>query len=136
MASAHAHAELPRNQALVYSALSDAGGPLSAYEILDRLRGAGLRAPLQVYRALEKLREAGLVHRLESLNAFVACCHPHEGHHESRAFAICDKCGVVAELEDERVAAELESLADRAGFASRTAVIELHGLCGACAKAA
>ena len=47
--------KLTRNQSLVLGALTNAGGPLSAYTILDRLRDDGFRAPLQVYRALEKL---------------------------------------------------------------------------------
>ncbi|MCB1460156.1 MAG: transcriptional repressor, partial [Nitratireductor sp.] len=67
---------LTRNQLLVLNALVAAGGPLSAYGILDQLREEGFRAPLQVYRALEKLVDQGKVHRLESLNAFVACSHP------------------------------------------------------------
>ena len=67
--------DLTKNQTLVMGALSQAKGPLSAYTILDELRDDGFRAPLQVYRALEKLVELGLVHRLESLNAFVACQH-------------------------------------------------------------
>ena len=54
---------------------------------------AGLRAPLQVYRALDKLVETGLVHRLESLNAFVACAHKHCHDDCASAFAICEKCG-------------------------------------------
>ena len=40
--------ELTKNQSLVYDALTGADGPLSAYTILDRLRGRGFRAPLQV----------------------------------------------------------------------------------------
>jgi hypothetical protein len=67
--------------------------PLSAYTILDQLRDQGFRAPLQVYRALDKLVEFGLVHRLESLNAFVACRHPDCEDHETIAFMICEKCG-------------------------------------------
>ncbi len=65
----HAHAEndLTRNQSLVLDTLSQSGGPLSAYTILDQLRDHGFRAPLQVYRALDKLVEFGMVHRLESL---------------------------------------------------------------------
>jgi len=65
--------DLTRNQELVLGTLAHAHAPLSAYDILDRLRPDGLRAPLQVYRALEKLTERGLAHRLESLNAFVCC---------------------------------------------------------------
>jgi Fur family transcriptional regulator, zinc uptake regulator len=69
---------LTKNQALVLDVLSRAEQPMSAYTILDKLRDNGFRAPLQVYRALEKLLDFGLVHRLESLNSFVACSHTHE----------------------------------------------------------
>ena len=40
--------------------------PLSAYEILDRLRNAGIKAPPTVYRALDSLVARGLAHRIES----------------------------------------------------------------------
>ena len=66
-----ARPDLTKNQDLVLRTLNGADAPLSAYDILDRLRDDGLRAPLQVYRALEKLIEQGLAHRLESINAFV-----------------------------------------------------------------
>lgn len=71
--------KLTKNQGLVLSVLESSGQPLSAYTILDRLRGQGLKAPLQVYRALDKLLEHGRVHRLESMNAFVVCCHSRHG---------------------------------------------------------
>ena len=70
-----ADVKLTRNQQLVYDALTGADTPLSAYSLLDQLRESGFRAPLQVYRALEKLIELGQVHRLESINSFVACQH-------------------------------------------------------------
>ena len=79
---------LTKNQALVLERLEAANSPLSAYELLDQLREEGIKAPLQIYRALEKLQAADLVHRLESLNSFVACaephCHAHEGWWRSR----------------------------------------------------
>ncbi|MCB1470463.1 MAG: transcriptional repressor, partial [Rhizobiaceae bacterium] len=90
--------ELTKNQALVFGVLSKAEGPLSAYSMLDQLREHGFRAPLQVYRALEKLVEFGLVHRLESINSFVACTHPHDHSHGLIAFAICEACGAVDEF--------------------------------------
>ena len=80
---AHSHdvpGDLTRNQGLVLGALNHSEAPLSAYDILDKLRADGLRAPLQVYRALDKLVERGLAHRLESLNAFVACADEHCHH--------------------------------------------------------
>ncbi|MGE4247385.1 MAG: Fur family transcriptional regulator, partial [Parvibaculaceae bacterium] len=91
---------LTKNQALVLGALARMEGPTGAYALLDALRGHGFRAPLQVYRALEKLIELGLVHRLESLNSFVACAHPHDHIHGLIAFAICESCGQVDEFPD------------------------------------
>ncbi|MGB2321810.1 MAG: Fur family transcriptional regulator, partial [Candidatus Puniceispirillaceae bacterium] len=71
---AGAKSKLTRNQTLVLEALASAGQPLGAYSLLDLLRDQGFKAPLQVYRALDQLISEGLVHRLESLNAWTACC--------------------------------------------------------------
>jgi Fur family zinc uptake transcriptional regulator len=128
----HHPAELTKNQALVMGALAQAGGPLSAYTILDQLRGEGFRAPLQVYRALDKLVEFGLVHRLESLNAFVACSHQGCESHAMTAFMICEKCGKVAEIADDPLAARLRSLAAAAGFTPGRTTVELRGACSQC----
>lgn len=92
--------ELTRNQALVFGALSRRAAPVSTCMLLDDLRDEGVKAPLQVYRALDKLLEFGLVHRLESINAFVACAHPHEHKHGLIAFAICKGCGQAEEFPD------------------------------------
>lgn len=124
---------LTKNQALVFRALETAEGPLSAYTILDALRGDGLRAPLQVYRALDKLLELGLVHRLESLNAFVACVHPHCHASSMMAFAICERCGQVAEFSDETVQQRLTGWARESGFQPSKTTIEIKGLCASCA---
>ncbi len=123
---------LTDRQQRVLDELADASGPLSAYELLDRLRGAGFRAPPQVYRALERLSEHGLVHRLESLNAFIACRHPKCGGHGHAAFAICNDCGAVTEFEDAAVAKRLSRWAGDQSFTLRRATVELRGLCGAC----
>lgn len=132
----HADADLTKNQQMVLDALSGADGPLSAYTILDRLREQGFRAPPQVYRALDKLVELGMVHRLESLNAFVACRHPGcETHEETIAFAICDDCGQVAEISDDALSEELGAIAGRAGFLLKKSTVELRGICDACQTA-
>lgn len=129
-------AGLTRNQTLVLDALSRARGPLSAYTILDQLRGDGFRAPLQVYRALEKLLERGLVHRLESLNAFVACAHGHDHDHGLTAFAICESCGLVTEFADAVVEERLKGWAGNSGFHASKTTIEIRGDCAACRQAA
>lgn len=126
--------DLTKNQNLVMGALSQANGPLSAYTILDELRDHGFRAPLQVYRALDKLVELGLVHRLESLNAFVACQHSSCGgdKRENVLFAICETCGKVQELVDDRLLDTVKNLADNESFSLSKSVIELRGKCASC----
>lgn len=124
--------ELTRNQTLVLNALTCADGPASAYSLLNQLRGQGLRAPLQVYRALDKLIEYGLVHRLESLNSFVACAHPHDHQHRLVAFAICDKCGQVDEFCDAVVEERLKGWAKDHAFKLAGTTIELRGTCVNC----
>jgi Fur family zinc uptake transcriptional regulator len=129
--------QLTRNQSLVLDALSHADAPLSAYTILDKLRDHGFRAPLQVYRALEKLLEFGLVHRLESINAFVACAHRHDHAHEHgvTAFTICEDCGNVTELCDAVIEERLSFLAKQQQFKTEKTTIEIRGHCQTCAAA-
>jgi len=135
----HAHVwanDLTRNQELVLGALAHANAPLSAYDILDRLRDDGLRAPLQVYRALEKLTERGLAHRVESLNAFVCCADAQCHGAGSIAFAICDSCGRVEEFAEPAVEQQLRRWSRQAGFTPSRTMIELRGLCQECKAAA
>jgi Fur family zinc uptake transcriptional regulator len=123
--------QLTRNQSLVLARLEEAQSPLSAYALLDQLRGDGIRAPLQVYRALDALVRSGRVHRLESLNSFVAC-NGHHHHHGMTGFAICDACGAVEEFTDAIVTAQLQGWGAASGFRPSSAVIELRGLCALC----
>lgn len=132
MTNAHS-SDLTRNQSLVLDALTQAKGPLSAYGLLDALRGDGLRSPPQIYRALEKLMMYGLIHRVESLNAFVACAHRHEPDNTGPvAFAICDRCESVREFSSGGVADQLGEWSSANAFRLRRMTIELRGLCSAC----
>lgn len=130
--SEHVHTDLTKNQSLVMGTLAKSDSPLSAYTILDQLRDHGFRAPLQVYRALDKLVELGLVHRLESLNAFVACDHSSCDDHETVAFMICETCGQVNEITDNTLTKRLKKLADDTSFALKKTTIELRGNCINC----
>jgi Fur family zinc uptake transcriptional regulator len=104
---------------------------LGAYAILDRLRDEGLGAqPPVAYRALDFLVRHGLAHRIEHLNAFVACAHPGRGH--APIFLICRSCAAVAEAPAAPVMAALGSAAQDAGFAVDHAMVEAEGLCPAC----
>ncbi len=123
----------------ILKALVAAPRPLSAYDLLDRLRPTGVAAPLTVYRALDKLIQAGKVHRIESLNAFVACSD--EGHHDHAhaaadertvGFAICDSCGGVDEFIDPQLATRIREHLSARDFHPRASALEVRGLCGPC----
>lgn len=128
---------LTKNQSLVLTELQKADAPLTAYVLLDRLRDQGFRAPLQVYRALERLQEVGFIHRLESINAFMACTHDaHNGHHHGvAAFAICETCGRVDEFADHIIDDQLAIWTTMRGFRPLKTSVELRGTCAACIAA-
>ncbi|AGF74870.1 transcriptional regulator [Bartonella australis AUST/NH1] len=125
--------KLTRNQTLVLDILKNEQGPMSAYVILDRLREEGFRAPLQVYRALEGLLQLKRVHRLESMNAFMACSYPEDCKHELTAFALCDKCGKVNEIQDEAITHSVKEMTQTIGFQAHKSTVEIRGFCQKCA---
>lgn len=102
---------------------------LGAYDVLARLDedGFGSKPPV-AYRALAFLVEQGFVHRIERLNAFIACAHPGASH--DPAFMICRRCGTVAEAQAE--ATTLGVPAAQSGFRIEQTVIEAEGLCPGC----
>ena len=113
----------------VLGALRASDQPLSAYDILERVRKSGIKAPMQVYRSLDRLSAFGFVHRIEALNAFVACSEDQPGH--KPGFVICRDCGMVKEFEDGR----LDDIAHHAAgeeFAIEAVSVEVLGHCGAC----
>lgn len=121
----------------------EAGQPLGAYALLDRLKESRAgAAPPTVYRALDFLVEQGLIHKLERLNAFVGCVdaldHPEDcgcmaGHYHPHQFLICERCGAATEISDPGVARALAVATRAAGFAPRRATVEVEGLCARCA---
>jgi Fur family zinc uptake transcriptional regulator len=126
-------------QTRIRDLLAGAEKPLSAYDVIDALRGQGRLAPPTVYRALQKLIDEGLAHRLETRNAYVACrtaCG--EGHVRAHraGFMICRVCGRAQEFGDAEVEALLARTAARKNFAAERVAIEIQGLCADCAAIA
>lgn len=108
---------------------------LGAYAILALLRDAGFGSqPPVAYRALEFLSQNGFVHKIERLNAFVACAHPGENH--SPAFMICRKCDAVAEAHAAPAKGVLGDAARALGFEIERTVVEAEGVCPACSDKA
>lgn len=107
---------------------------LGAYAILDLLREEGFGSqPPVAYRALDFLTENGFAHKIERLNAFVACSHSSSEH--TPAFMICRLCNAVAETETASSGA-LNAAADATGFRIEKTVVEAEGICPACAESA
>ena len=108
---------------------------LGAYAILDLLREAGFGSqPPVAYRALDFLTEHDFVHKIERMNAFVACALPGVIH--SPAFMICRLCDAVAEAQSASAKGTLGEAARAAGFQIERTVEEAEGLCPACSEQA
>jgi len=101
---------------------------LGAYDVLDRLaaEGIGSKPPI-AYRALGFLVDHGLAHRIEKLNAYVACAYPDVDH--APAFMICRHCNAVGESP---ACSPLTDAADAAGFTVEHTIAEAVGLCANC----
>lgn len=122
-------------RARVLEILLGAHEAMGAYEILDRLRAEGLGSqPPVVYRALDFLTAQGLAHRIEKLNAYLACGRPGRSH--AACFLICEGCKRVAEVDEPALGAALAEAAGARGFEVSRAVLELAGRCPGCREAA
>lgn len=127
-------------RARVLGLIAEAAKPLKAYDLLERIaqdgrdgEAVGAAAPPTVYRALDFLLANGFIHKLESVNAFVACHHPSTAQH-SVPFLICERCHSAVELEDAEVVAALEARARALGFVPQAQTLEVHGLCARCSR--
>jgi len=122
----------PRRRVL--EQLLEAGQPVKAYDLIATFAEDAPAKPPTVYRALDFLSKQGFAHRIESLNAYVACRHSASeggaGNHAA-AFLICDCCGATREI-DPAVLESIESAAATRGFAVQAVTIEAHGLCRDC----
>ena len=113
--------------------IANASGPSKAYTLLEQLRSEhDSAAPPTVYRALEFLLENGFVHKVESINAFVAC--PHPGGTHLAQFLVCDQCGSAIELEGEMLPKLFTELAVAQRFSAERLVVEVHGRCSNCTR--
>lgn len=120
-------------RARVLELVARANAPIKAYDLLDQMRDDdGSAAPPTVYRALDFLLANGFIHKLESINAFVACHHPNAAQH-SVPFLICNQCHSAIELEDASIVTALDAAARALGFAPQAQTLEVHGLCARCA---
>ncbi|MFK7876644.1 MAG: Fur family transcriptional regulator [Paracoccaceae bacterium] len=106
---------------------------MGAYDILEVLKAEGHTAqPPVAYRALDFLVAHGFAHKVERLNAFIACAHP--GCDHAPAFLICRMCKSVAETPSDYARAALAEAPGADGFVVEASSIEAVGVCPACQK--
>ena len=118
----------------VLDLLWQAHEPVRAYDILSTLSNEGFGSqPPVVYRALDFLIEHGFAHKIERLNAFLACHCPGDDH--GAKFLICTGCQRVAEFDDSAIAKALGKVAEGSGFTIGRATLEVEGLCPDCSDA-
>lgn len=103
---------------------------LGAYEVLERLDAEGLGSkPPVAYRALGFLLDNGFIHRIERLNAYIACSHPGKKHEP--AFLICTECKAVSESALGG-GGSLARCAKASGFQIQHTTLEAEGQCPDC----
>src|SRR5262245_53722445 len=94
----------------VLQALIDHNGPAKAYDLMSLIApGEAPAKPPTIYRTLDFLQRLGLAHRIESVNAYVACgvgaCA------RSTMFLICEQCGSAEEFDAGHALVDLSEAA-------------------------
>jgi Fur family zinc uptake transcriptional regulator len=111
----------------VLEILAKAKSPLGAYGVLEHLgQYIDRPKPPTAYRAIDFWKEHGFVHKIESLNAYMACCEDHT--HSDTHFLVCDDCQSVQELHHHND----NSGSLPSGFVATRTFKETHGTCEAC----
>jgi len=123
---------LTNNQQIVLNSLEKSDQPLGAYSILFNIQKKGIKSPQQVYRALDKLIEIGAVHKIESLNSYIACKNKNCNIKKSTSFLICEKCKNVSEINDNNLTDEFSKLTKKSDFKYATHNLEIFGFCKGC----
>ena len=115
----------------VFEILLEEHKALGAYDILARLREEGFSAqPPVAYRHLDFLVTHGFAHKIERLNAFIACTHIGAVH--DPAFLICRECRKVNETMSDSSILALHHKASDADFQIEDSVVEVIGTCLDC----
>ncbi len=121
-------------RAEIFAALSAAEKPASAYDLAEAVsRSTGRRvAANSVYRILDVFVGANLARRVESANAYIVNAHPDCEH--DCIFLVCDACGRVSHVDDDKLSNSVRESAEKAGFSRIRPVIEVRGCCAECAE--
>lgn len=110
---------------------------LSAYEVADQVKLDFERSipTMSVYRILKVLTDANLIHKISSVNRYVACSHIACDHqHQFARFLICSKCFKVKELMTQGDTVRgIHKDIEGSGFEVINDQVELNCVCSICA---
>jgi Fur family ferric uptake transcriptional regulator len=127
---------MTRQQQAVLKALEGEQDSVSACELMEKLRAAGLSVGLTtVYRQLDKLVQQGMVHRIVTdEGAFYRFCDRHDG---ADCFLLkCEQCGRIEHLDCDHLGPLYEHLAHEHHFTINPRRTLFYGLCEVCSKGA
>ncbi len=116
----------------VRDALEASGAFESASSLHAALEQSGSRVGIAtVYRALATMAEDGEVDSMQSPEGETVyrLCET-DGHHHH---LVCTECGTTVELEADEVERWADAVATRHGFRQQRHVIDISGVCAACA---
>ncbi|MDR3204723.1 MAG: transcriptional repressor [Deltaproteobacteria bacterium] len=126
--------KLTRLRYHILSILVLANKPLKGYAIVELARERGWSlSPASVYRTLNFFIECGLVHKVNSLNAFVACLENLDGQGHNAVLLVCPDCHKTLEINDRLLTAELFKRLSALGFSIDFGAVEVSGMCQECA---
>ncbi len=122
------HEDLKAASRKVLEQLLIAGEPVKAYDLMTLIAPGGRPAsPPIVYRALKFLLRVGLAHKIETLNAFVACRLGPDAH--MAGFLVCERCGAA---EEHPLGRTPDFIAAHSKAVTQV-VVEANWLCDSCA---
>ena len=104
--------------------------PLSAYELLERLKAQHATANIMsVYRILKLFETQGLVHRLNQSSRYIVCDDLYH-HHICAGIIVCPNCHQFKEIHDGNLSQQLKQFVTNHGFHLKSA--EIKALCKTC----
>ena len=105
--------------------------PTKAYDILTKLKDSGFSdKPPTVYRALDFLIENKIVHKLNTLNAYIACFS--DKIEEICYFLICEKCQNIEEIRDKKLVKTLANIGKDKKADIKSVCLEIGFRCEEC----
>ena len=116
----------------IIAALIESSGHITADDLAEKVRQHAPRiGRMTVYRTLDLLCDLGLVRPIyQGTGAAHYILLANGSHHH----LICNRCHEVIEFQECVAAKLIEKIGQQFNFQISSHLLELHGLCGACAK--